>query len=199
VSGFAISARTSFRLVAAPGAAGPSADQHGILCRSVETSVERTIAAEYRANVRRWRLTLARSKEILRPSAYRNYRNVRAVAVLFNFLGGAFTRGVVAGIVQTLLGGGVKIGPFEAAFACVGAVGLIGGIASLRGCRRWAPMIYRDGRALLVRIPRWVAWVAPGYNSKNRELDHRTSRPSIGTTSNVDGVIGFVRRPVIPK
>jgi hypothetical protein len=85
---------------------------------------------------------LASAKEILSPQDYRNFRNVKAVAVLFILLGGVLALGGIAGIAQTILGGGTKIGPFEAGLACVGAAGVVGAISILRGSRRWAPVIY---------------------------------------------------------
>jgi hypothetical protein len=82
-------------------------------------------------------------KDILSPADYKNYRNVRAVAVLF----------IVFGTVLVLGGTALALGenpdPKEqihpaAVFgiAIIGLAGTIGGIATLRGMRRWAPLMY---------------------------------------------------------
>ena len=92
-------------------------------------------------------------KEILSPQDYRDFRNVKAVAVLFIVLGGVLALGGIAGMVQTISGGGTKIGFFEAGVACVGAAGVVGAISILRGNRRWAPMIYAMAVVYLFVFP----------------------------------------------
>jgi len=81
-------------------------------------------------------------QKILNPVDYRIYCTVRVVAVLFVLLGGALVLGGIAMLAEISSKGWKGIPLFEAAFACVGALGVVGGIATLRGSRRWSPMIY---------------------------------------------------------
>jgi hypothetical protein len=81
-------------------------------------------------------------KEILSPSDYTNYRNVRAVSRLFVFLGSML---LLSGIFCTFIPATDGDEPIHPAFAIgmafVGLTGLVGGLATLRGNRRWASAI----------------------------------------------------------
>lgn len=89
-------------------------------------------------------------KCVLSKSDYANYRNVRAVAVLF----------AVVGVWVALVGVARPDGPDgrmpPAAGAAVGAVGLaglVGGIAALNGNRRWARLAYLMAAVYLFACP----------------------------------------------
>jgi hypothetical protein len=87
---------------------------------------------------------MAKPKEVLSPEDYKNYRNVRAVAVLFVVFGGLifFPAGIVIATQRKQdprqdIHPAVAIGMSIAGFA-----GAVGGIAALRGSRRWAKVAY---------------------------------------------------------
>jgi hypothetical protein len=89
-------------------------------------------------------------EDILYPSEYRNYRNVRAIAVLF----------VILGAVLALGGVGMAFHPRERTDALfgtfmtvLGLAGIIGGIATLAKSRRWAPLIYVMAAFYLLAFP----------------------------------------------
>jgi hypothetical protein len=82
-----------------------------------------------------------RLKEILSPEEYKNYRNVWASALMFVVLGAVFVLGGAAATMgdmpkkeddppRALL----------AAMTIVGVFGVIGGMATLVGSRRWAKL-----------------------------------------------------------
>lgn len=79
--------------------------------------------------------------KILSADEYKNYRNVRAVAVLFILLGSVF---VLAGLalMQDSDAGEKMPTAVAIGIALVGLAGALGGIAARRGSRRWAPLVY---------------------------------------------------------
>ena len=79
----------------------------------------------------------------LSPADYTNYRNVRAVSVLFILFGSVLVLGGVG------LAFGKNSNPRErihpavgVGIATAGLAGAVGGVAALRGSRRWAPLVY---------------------------------------------------------
>lgn len=91
---------------------------------------------------------MANAKDVLSADDYSNYRNVRAVAVLFIVLGSIFVLGGLGAAFGEQPRGKPRPGeePVPVAFAlgmaAAGLAGAIGGIAALRGNRRWAPLVY---------------------------------------------------------
>ena len=97
---------------------------------------------------------MAKPKEVLSPADYKNYRNVRAFAVLFVIQGSFLPLPILAGIIgfatemslgpkeqfhpAAVIGIASGLGPI----ATFGLAGAAGGIATLRGSRRWAPLVY---------------------------------------------------------
>ena len=81
-------------------------------------------------------------KDLLELSDYSNYRNIRAVSRLFVFLGSIL---VMGGVLAPLLeneNSQEKIHPaFAVGIVLVGLAGAIGGMAALRGNRRWASLV----------------------------------------------------------
>jgi hypothetical protein len=94
---------------------------------------------------------MAKPQEVLSSEDYRNYRNVRAVAVWFVVLGSLGVLGGIGGAVEERPGPEARASarkqePIHPALAVgiatVGLTGVAGGIATLRGSRRWAPLAY---------------------------------------------------------
>ena len=85
---------------------------------------------------------MARPEDVLSETAYTNYRNVRAVALLFIILGSILC---LAGI--SLVAGNERqntdqIHPLLALpLVAVGLAGAVGGVATRRGSRQWAPLV----------------------------------------------------------
>jgi hypothetical protein len=98
---------------------------------------------------------MAKPKEVLSPEDYNNYRNVRAVAVLFVVFGGIifFPGGILIATQrkpdpQRDMHPAVAIG-----ISIVGLAGVVGGIAALRGNRRWAKLAYVMAVPYLLVLP----------------------------------------------
>jgi hypothetical protein len=86
---------------------------------------------------------VANPKDILSPDDYSNYRNVRAVSVLFVVLGSVLVLGGVGLALDENKRSQEQMHPaVVAGIALVGLAGAVGGIAALRGSRRWAPLVY---------------------------------------------------------
>ena len=86
---------------------------------------------------------MANPKEVLSPEAYSNYRNVRAVSVLFVLLGSIFVLGGVALAFSNEGNPREKVHPAVAVgFIVAGLAGVVGGVAAFRGSRRWSRLVY---------------------------------------------------------
>jgi hypothetical protein len=86
---------------------------------------------------------MAKPKEVLSPEDYANYRNVRAAAVLFVVLGSVLVLGGIGSAIEQKPGPQREITPAASiALVIIGLGGVVGGIAALRGNRRWAKLAY---------------------------------------------------------
>jgi hypothetical protein len=86
---------------------------------------------------------VANPKDVLRPNEYSNYRNVRAVSGLFVLVGSVLMLGGIVAATEEPSGQKEPMHPAVAVgIAVVGLTGAVGGVAALRGSRRWAPMMY---------------------------------------------------------
>jgi hypothetical protein len=97
---------------------------------------------------------MANPKKILSKRDYENYRNIRAISVLFVIFGLIL---FVGGIQIALrVGGGAKSEvprPAAAVMAICGIAGFVGGIAAIRGRKRWSRVIYFMAILYLAAIP----------------------------------------------
>ena len=86
---------------------------------------------------------MAKPEDVLSASDYKNYRNVRAVSVLFVLLGSILVLGGIGlatdknRIPEEQMHPAIAVG-----IAVAGLAGAVGGVAALRGSRRWAPLVY---------------------------------------------------------
>lgn len=86
---------------------------------------------------------MVKPQDVLSKPDYRNYRNVRAVATLFVLLGSIFVLGGLVVLFNPPPGDDRVLAQIWGAVALVlGASGIWGGWATLRGDPRWAPWIY---------------------------------------------------------
>ena len=86
---------------------------------------------------------MANPEEVLSPAEYKNYRNVRAVSVLFVLLGSVLILGGIGMAVRNNPSPDEQIPPAAGiGIALAGLTGAIGGVAALRGSRRWSPLVY---------------------------------------------------------
>ena len=86
---------------------------------------------------------MPKPEEVLSPGDYTNYRNVRAVSVLFVLLGGVLVLGGIMISVKENPNPNEQIPPAAGiGIALAGLAGAIGGVAALRGSRRWSPLVY---------------------------------------------------------
>lgn len=117
---------------------------------------------------------MAKPKEILSRDDYRNYRNIRAVSVLFALLGSIFVLGgttlLCAHIgllhVNELPHPGVAL-----IMVIAGLSGAIGGIAALRGNRRWASLIYAMAALYVFAFPLGTILSVVMFTGLKRYLD----------------------------
>jgi hypothetical protein len=97
---------------------------------------------------------MAKPKDVLSPADYSNYRNVRAVSALFILIGGVLAMGGMASVFQK---NAQPQEPIQMAvpvgMAVAGLAGVIGGVATLRGSRRWAPLIYLMAAIYIFAFP----------------------------------------------
>jgi hypothetical protein len=86
---------------------------------------------------------MADAKDVLTPDDYSNYRNVRAVSLLYVILGSVLVLGGIGLVLDENRSSQEQIHPAVAVgIALAGLAGAVGGIAALRGSRRWAPLVY---------------------------------------------------------
>ena len=87
---------------------------------------------------------MANARDVLSEAAYTNYRNVRAVALLFIVLGGVLCLGGIGaatGDKKPTQPGREPIPVAAAVGICVaGLIAVVGGVATRAGNRRWAPL-----------------------------------------------------------
>jgi peptidoglycan/LPS O-acetylase OafA/YrhL len=97
---------------------------------------------------------VASPREILDDNEYSNYRNIRAISVLFVLLGSVFLMagiGIAAGKTK---GNEDEIPPaVGVVIAVAGAAGIVGGIAALGGSRRWSRLSYVMAVVYLFAFP----------------------------------------------
>jgi hypothetical protein len=97
---------------------------------------------------------MPKPKEVLGPEDYGNYRNVRAVAVLYIVFGAIFALGGIGMATEQKPDPRRDIPrPAAIAMSVVGFAGVIGGIAALRGNRRWAKLAYVMAVPYLLAFP----------------------------------------------
>ncbi len=93
-------------------------------------------------------------EDILSPSEYRNYRNIRAIAVLFIILGSCLGLGGITLVFRTNQPGQESTHPVVAILmAVIGVAGAVGGIATIRRSKRWAPLVYIMAAVYLLGFP----------------------------------------------
>lgn len=93
-------------------------------------------------------------EDILSPSEYRNYRNVRAVSKLYVVLGSLIALAGLAALTDKENPAPDKAPPaFGALLLVVGLCGAFGGIATLRRSKRWAPLVYVMGVLYILAFP----------------------------------------------
>jgi peptidoglycan/LPS O-acetylase OafA/YrhL len=99
-------------------------------------------------------MAMADPEKVLGQSDYANYRNIRAISVLFIILGFILVIGGIQLAVQGLNGVETEV-PWPAGFALaiVGVAGAVGGISALRGSRRAARLTYVMAAIYLLAIP----------------------------------------------
>ena len=86
---------------------------------------------------------MASPKDVLSPEDYLNYRNIRAVSVLFVVLGSVLALGGIGLALDENRRSQEQIHSAVAAgIAIAGLAGAVGGIAALCGRQRWAPLVY---------------------------------------------------------
>jgi hypothetical protein len=96
---------------------------------------------------------MTKRQEILNPEEYRHYREVRAIAVLFTLVGGVCIFAALAQFLE-LTNSKEHIHPAILVVALViGIISVIGGIATLRGNRRWAFLTYLLGTVYILQFP----------------------------------------------
>ncbi|HMN42902.1 MAG TPA: hypothetical protein PKE29_18830 [Phycisphaerales bacterium] len=96
---------------------------------------------------------MADAKSVLSPEDYKNYRNIRAIALLFVVFGGLWALVGTALAIKAEPAGDDLPSAFYAVMAVVGGLGAIGGFCTFTGIRRLAPLIYIFGFAYLLAVP----------------------------------------------
>jgi len=103
---------------------------------------------------------MAKPKDALSAAEYSNYRNIRAVAYLFVVMGAIFVLAGLGSLAQPAPSNPPPAGvsapappEFAAFLAVIGAFGVVGGIATLRGSPKVAPLIYVMAVPYLLAFP----------------------------------------------
>jgi hypothetical protein len=97
---------------------------------------------------------MANPKDILTAEDYTNYCNIRAISFLLVIFGSIYALGGVGAALD-------KSGPpkdrvplaFGVGLSLVGLSGAIGGVAALRGNRRWAPLAQVMAAVFIIGFP----------------------------------------------
>lgn len=117
---------------------------------------------------------MAKAKDVLSAGEYRNYRNVRAAAVLFVVVGSMLALGGLVGALDREANPEGGVSPVAAAvLAVVGLAGAGGGVAALRGNRRWAKLAYVIAIPYLLAIPLGTVMGYVMLSGLSRYLDSR--------------------------
>lgn len=116
---------------------------------------------------------MAKPKDVLSPEDYLNYRNVRAVSVLFVVFGSVLALGGIGLAFDEDRRSQEEIHPALAVgIAVAGLAGAIGGIAALRGSRRWAPLVYGMAAVYIFGFPIGTILSVTMFRGLSRYLDN---------------------------
>jgi hypothetical protein len=97
---------------------------------------------------------MAKIRDVLSPADYQNYRNIRAVSLLFMVVGGILALSGVLMISTNPLPGQERPPMLVSVLlAAVGLCGAIGGFATFRGLRNWAKLAYIMSALYLLGFP----------------------------------------------
>jgi len=127
---------------------------------------------------------MAKPKEVLSPEDYKNYRNVRAAAVLFVVFGGIIVLGGIGMATQQKPDPQRDIPPAAAiGMSIVGLAGVVGGIAALRGNRRWAKLAYVMAVPYLLGFPigTIMSYIMLSGLSKYLDSKERVRQATVGS------------------
>ena len=127
---------------------------------------------------------MAKPKEVLSPEDYTNYRNVRAAAVLFVVFGGIFASGGISMATKQKPDPRRDYPPAVGiGLAIVGVAGVVGGIAALRGSRRWAKLAYVMAVPYLLGFPigTVMSYIVLSGLSKYLDSKERVRKATIGS------------------
>ena len=95
-----------------------------------------------------------KARELLSEEDYRNYRNVRAVSLLFVVFGTIlFFGGMVIALSEPPEGQDRLHPAFGVLLGILGLAGAVGGIAARRGNRRWSPLVYGMATLYILNFP----------------------------------------------
>jgi hypothetical protein len=93
-------------------------------------------------------------REVLSKEDYSNYRNIRAVSILFSVFGTILLLGGIIAATAKPPDDREALHPAVGVIlAIVGLTGAIGGIAAFRGNRRWAPLVYVMAALYILNFP----------------------------------------------
>jgi len=115
---------------------------------------------------------VANPKDILRTDDYSNYRNIRAVSLLFVFLGCILVLGGTIAAIAKNPNPQEQL-PVAAAvvMVIVGLAGAIGGIAALRGSRRLSSLVYVMAAIYVFGFPVGTILSVVMFKGLSRHLD----------------------------
>jgi hypothetical protein len=118
---------------------------------------------------------MAKPKEVLSPEDYNNYQRVSAAAVLLVVLGIFF--------LYTAISTAMQRDEHAIGFSIVGLAGVVGGIAALRGNRRWAKLAYVIAVPYLMCFPigTIISYIMLRGLSRYLESKERVRKATTGT------------------